>query len=90
MINNSDKHTSFYQYYLDFFLKRRLTKNLRFLNAKEYIQKINVPHHAVNGTLYKAVRYRYNFTVIFPLKIEKKKVELIKIFFGLSIFFRSG
>ena len=28
-----------------------------------------------------AVRYRYNFTVIFPLKVEKKKVELIKIFF---------
>ena len=49
-----------------------------------------MPHHAVNGALYKAVRYRYNFTVIIPLKIEKK-VELIKIFFcGLSIFFRSG
>ena len=48
-----------------------------------------MPHHAVNGTLYMAVRYRYNVTVIFPLKIEKKKVELIRIF-GLSIFFRSG
>ena len=40
-----------------------------------------MPLRAVNGTLYKAVRYRYNFTVIFPLKVEKKKVELIKIFF---------
>ena len=27
-----------------------------------------------------AVRYRYNVTVIFPLKIEKKKVDLIGIF----------
>ena len=39
-----------------------------------------MPHRAVNGTLYLAVSYRYNVTVIFPLKIEKKKVELIKIF----------
>ena len=51
--------------------------------------KMIMPHHAVNGTLCMAVKYRYNATVIFSLKIEKKKVELIRIF-GLSIFFRSG
>ena len=43
-------------------------------------RNINMPHHTVNGTLYMAVRYRYNVTVIFPLKIEKKKVGLIRIF----------
>ena len=48
-----------------------------------------MPHHAVNGTLYMGVRYKYSVTVIFSLKIEKKKMELIRIF-GLSIFFRSG
>ena len=42
-------------------------------------RKIHMPHRAVNGTLYLAVSYRYHVTVIFPLKIEKKKVDLIRI-----------
>ena len=52
---------------------------------RNIFRKIHMPHRAVNGTLYMAVRYRYNVTVIFPLKIEKK-FGVNQDFWAINIF----